>query len=106
MSHADIAIELLLDKFQQRAETLLAAHYLLRFLPKRLPIPWADNLVRAMPDAADGPVIAIWARLTNPPEHPTEVDIDDAIDSNAALALDRRLHSSRAHECSSPMRFA
>jgi hypothetical protein len=87
--HADVAVDLLLNKFLRPAEALLAAHYLLRFMPEHLPVPWADNLVRAMPDAADGPVIAIWARLTNRPAHLTDAEIDQAIDSNAALALQR-----------------
>jgi hypothetical protein len=88
-AHADVAVDSLLNKFLRPAEALLAAHYLLRFMPERLAVPWADNLVSAMPDAADGPVIAIWARLTNRPAHLTDADIDQAIDSNAALALQR-----------------
>jgi kumamolisin len=87
--HADAAIDLLLNKFLRPAEALLAAHYLLRFMPERLPVPWADNLVRAMPLAADGPVIAIWAHLMNRPAHLSDAEIDKAIDTNAALALDR-----------------
>ena len=56
---------MLIDKFARPAEALLAAHYLLRFLPGQLPVEWADNLCRALPVAMDGPVIAAWARLHN-----------------------------------------
>lgn len=44
-------------------EALLGAHYLLRFLPDKLPLQWADNLGRILPTAADGPVIAAWLRI-------------------------------------------
>jgi hypothetical protein len=60
----DIPIGMLLEKFQYPGEALLAAHYLLRFMPEELPLLWADNLGRALRDAADGPVIAAWARLS------------------------------------------
>lgn len=57
-------VEMLREKFQRPAEALIAAHYLLRFLPSSLPLAWADNLCRALPEAADGPVIAAWARMS------------------------------------------
>jgi hypothetical protein len=53
------------EKFQHPAEALLGAHFLLRFLPDRLPLGWADNLRHAFPEAADGPVIAAWLRMTS-----------------------------------------
>lgn len=62
----DAPLNLLREKFERPAEALLAAHYLLRFLPERLPLAWADNLVRALPSAADGPVLAAWARMLCP----------------------------------------
>jgi hypothetical protein len=52
-------------KVEHPTEALLGAHYLLRFLPNRLPLAWADNLSIAYPKAADGPVIAAWLRLTS-----------------------------------------
>jgi hypothetical protein len=52
-------------KFEHPAEALLGAHFLLRFLPDRLPLAWADNLGLAFPTAADGPVIAAWLRMTS-----------------------------------------
>jgi hypothetical protein len=61
---ADVAADMLLKKFDRPAEALLAAHFLLRFLPERLPLDWADNLMKAHPTAADGPVIAAWSRIT------------------------------------------
>lgn len=59
----DAALMRLSDKFRRPAEAVLAAHYLLRFLPDRLPLQWCDNLVEAASGAADGPVIAAWLRL-------------------------------------------
>lgn len=56
-------------KFEHPAEALLGAHYLLRFVPDRLPLRWADNLADALPRAADGPVIAAWLRLRSRAEH-------------------------------------
>jgi hypothetical protein len=85
----NVAVQMLREKFERPAEALLAAHYLLRFLPDRLPVPWADNLVKAMPQAADGPVIAIWARILNRPANLSDAEVDQAIDANAALALKR-----------------
>jgi hypothetical protein len=59
------ATQMLMHKFHAPGEALLAAHYLLRFMPEALPLSWADNLMRADPTAADGPVIAAWARLSD-----------------------------------------
>jgi hypothetical protein len=57
------AINYVEGKFKNPAEALLGAHFLLRFLPDRLQLKWADNLSDAYPEAADGPVIAAWLRL-------------------------------------------
>jgi hypothetical protein len=59
----DAAADFVLGKFSHPGEALLGAHYLLRFLPDRLPLAWADNLSVALPEAVDGPVIAAWLRL-------------------------------------------
>jgi tetratricopeptide (TPR) repeat protein len=83
------APQMLMDKFERPAEALLAAHYLLRFLPDYLSVSWADNLVHAVPEAADGPVIATWARILKRPADVTDAEVDLAIDSNVALALKR-----------------
>ena len=63
----------------------MAAHYLLRFLPKRLPVHWADILARALPEAADGPAIAAWAHILNRPKGATDDQIDRAVDENIRL---------------------
>jgi 5,6,7,8-tetrahydromethanopterin hydro-lyase len=83
------AIDLLAKKFAQPAEALLAAHYLLRFLPNRLPLAWVDSLVRAQPEAADAPVVAAWTRLLNPPTNIDDSEIDADVNHFIALALDR-----------------
>jgi hypothetical protein len=57
------ALEQLAMKFTRPAEAIVAAHFLLRFMPDKLPLAWADNLCHAAAEAADGPVIAAWARL-------------------------------------------
>lgn len=83
--------KMLIEKFQRPAEALLAAHYLLRFLPGRLPVDWADNLCRALPTAMDGPVIAAWARLHNPPAGLSAKQLDVAFKNNIELALKRQV---------------
>jgi hypothetical protein len=80
---------MLIDKFQRPAEALLAAHYLLRFLPGQLPIGWADNLSRALPSAMDGPVIAAWARLHNRPTGISDKKFDIEFRECIDLALSR-----------------
>jgi hypothetical protein len=62
----DEALGYVSGKFEDPAEALLGAHYLLRFLPEKLPLRWADNLLLADKEAADGPVIAAWLRLLSP----------------------------------------
>ena len=52
-------------KFVEPAPALLASHFLLRFMPEQLPKRWANNLRRAAPEAADGPVIAAWRLLAS-----------------------------------------
>lgn len=84
----ELSLELLADKFERPAEALLAAHYLLRFLPERLPVRWADNLIKAMPEAADGPVIAAWSRLLNPKAGEVD-DVDAAVHTLLKCALSR-----------------
>jgi hypothetical protein len=85
----DIAIKSLWEKFNRPAEALVAAHFLLRFLPAKLPIAWADNLKRALPAAADGPVIAAWARILNRPAAMSDEAFDREIEANVILALKR-----------------
>jgi hypothetical protein len=86
---SSVAMDMLLEKFARPAEAILAAHYLLRFLPKRLPIAWADNLVHVLPMTVDGCVIAAWARLLNRPDGATDEEIDEAIDRYIKMALTR-----------------
>ncbi|MCS3476097.1 DNA/RNA endonuclease G (NUC1)/V8-like Glu-specific endopeptidase [Bradyrhizobium elkanii] len=57
------ALEYVYNKYEDPAKALVGAHYLLRFLPDKLPSAWTDNLSRILADAADGPVIAGWLRL-------------------------------------------
>ena len=64
----DKALEMFSQKFTRPAEAALAAHYLLRFLPQRLPLDWVDNLKRVLPAVADGPAIAAWVRALNRPQ--------------------------------------
>jgi hypothetical protein len=73
------SLAFLSEKFTLPGEALLAAHYLLRFLPDRLPLHWADNLSKAYPGVADGPVISAWLRLTGKgddvgTQDPTQID--------------------------------
>jgi hypothetical protein len=70
------AIGYVAGKFSHPAEALLGAHYLLRFLPDQLPLAWADNLGRAFPAAADGPVIAAWLRLLSRSEEVLKIKPD------------------------------
>jgi hypothetical protein len=83
------ALKVLVDKYRRPAEALVAAHYVLRFLPNRLPLNWAENLVRAMPIAADGPVIAAWAWIHNRPRDATDLQVDAAVARYVSLALTR-----------------
>lgn len=69
--HYTNALGYLKAKFNCPAEALLAGHYLLRYLPDRLPLSWADNLRHAFPQAADGPAIAAWLRLRSRAENVT-----------------------------------
>jgi hypothetical protein len=48
-AHVDYVLGLLLDKFQRPAEALVAAHYLLRYMPNRLPLHWAGICPRLCP---------------------------------------------------------
>jgi hypothetical protein len=90
-SGADVtaALAVPLNKFRRPVEALVAAHYVLRFLPKRLPLAWAENLVRAMPFAADGPVVAAWAWIYNRPQDATDLQVDAAVARNVSLPLAR-----------------
>lgn len=83
------ALSVLVEKFRRPAEALVAAHYVLRFLPKKLPLAWAENLVNVMPLAADGPVIAAWAWIHNRPQNATDEQVDEAVARNVSLALAR-----------------
>ncbi|HEX7945848.1 MAG TPA: hypothetical protein VF495_14340, partial [Phenylobacterium sp.] len=82
-------LEVLLEKYDRPAEALLAAHYLLRFLPEMLPLDWADKLLSVAPTAADGPVIAAWMRMASPPEGWSSERIDEEVDDLVRLALAR-----------------
>ncbi|HYE45616.1 MAG TPA: hypothetical protein VEA44_07565 [Caulobacter sp.] len=85
----DAAIGMLLGKFEQPGEALLAAHYLVRFMPDRLPLAWAENLAKALPVAADGPVLAAWTWVNNPPPAASGADINNAVHRWIKAALDR-----------------
>jgi endonuclease G, mitochondrial len=61
----EAALKYVYMKFDDPAKALVGAHYLLRFLPDRLSLEWADRLCRIWPDVTDGPVIAGWLRLTS-----------------------------------------
>lgn len=85
-----MALDMFARKFERPAEALLAAHYLLRFLPKRLPLDWTDNLSRVSPAVADGPAIAAWARVLNRPKSgKSDEEVDKAIEENITVALSR-----------------
>lgn len=85
----DEAIGMLLGKFQQPAEALLAAHFLVRFMPAELPLAWAENLNRALPEAVDGPVLAAWCWINNPPESASASTIRDAVHRHIGEGLKR-----------------
>jgi|GEM_PF-3850598 len=57
---ADFALEALLHKRMDPAAAVLAAHYLLRFAPERLPVAWLQNLCRVSPRSADPPTLLAW----------------------------------------------
>lgn len=88
-TRVDQALDVLLHKFQRPVEALVAGHYVLRFLPKRLPVQWAENLVRAFPFVSDGPMIAAWGMIYNRPQGATDSDVDAVVARNVALALER-----------------
>jgi hypothetical protein len=90
-SEVDVAgaLDVLVHKFRRPVEALVAAHYVLRFLPNGLPLNWAENLVRVMPFAADGPVIAAWTWIYNRPRDATDSQVDEAVARNVSLALAR-----------------
>jgi hypothetical protein len=84
-------VDLLIDKFQRPAEALVAAHYLLRYMPNRLPLRWAENLSRALPTAADGPVIAAWTWIYNRPPSASDTDVEEAVARWITMAFGRPL---------------
>lgn len=84
----ELVLRSLLDK-GYHAEALIVAHYLLRFLPKRLPVAGAERLVGALPSAADGPIIAAWAWIQNRPKHADDGEVDAAVSRLVARALAR-----------------
>lgn len=53
----DNAFEALWRKGEDYAAAALGAHYLLRFMPKRIPLEWLENLMRLRPEVADGPAL-------------------------------------------------
>jgi hypothetical protein len=83
------ALDVLLAKHRWPAEALVAAHYVLRFMPNRLPLEWAKNLASAMSFAADGPVIAAWAWIHNRPSDATDIEVDEAVAQYVSLAVTR-----------------
>ncbi len=62
-AYSETALQALSQKFERPAEAVLAAHYLLRFMPEELPLGWGDNLVRAAGSTSDAPAIGAWLRL-------------------------------------------
>lgn len=87
--NSQTALDMHSQKFGHPAEAVLAAHYLLRFLPKRLPLDWVDNLSQVLPAVADGPAIAAWARVMNRRPGMSDEEIDKAIEENITAALRR-----------------
>lgn len=83
------ALDALFLKFERPVEALAAAHFVLRFMPNRLPVQWAENLVRVQPLLSDGPVISAWAMIYNRPANATDAEVDAAVARNVALALER-----------------
>ena len=57
LGSADYAFRALWDKQKDYGAATLGAHYLLRFMPKRIPIEWLENLMRIRPEIADGPTL-------------------------------------------------
>ena len=86
---AEDPLEILYHKFDQPAEAVAAAHYLLRFLPRRLPLSWAKNLKAAIPTAADGPMLAAWALVSNRPSGMSDAEVDAAFAGHVSDALAR-----------------
>ena len=84
-----IAQEMVMDKATAPSEALLGAHFLLRFLPKQLDTQWADNLSAQLPEVADGPVIAAWARLSNATQTESVNAVQDDVDRLVRNALRR-----------------
>jgi hypothetical protein len=85
----DTILAMLLDKFRKPAEALIAAHYLLRFSPARLPLEWAGNLCHASPYASDGPVIAAWAWIYNRPKDASDDTVSESVSRYLSMALER-----------------
>ncbi len=56
------ALDLLLHKHRDPAAAVLAALFLARFAPTRLPMAWLKNLVGILPDIADTHLLLAWAR--------------------------------------------
>jgi len=83
LADAESAVGCLNEQFACPAGVLLAAHYLLRFLPDRLSLRSVDHLTTAMPDVADGPVIGAWLRLLSRADDVKAIDPD---------IIDREVH--------------
>lgn len=94
-SPAANARDFVAGKFNDPVEALVGAHYLLRFIPNELPLRWADNLRDALPDVADGLVIAAWLRFVS-----THEDIralgTSKIASDVTRLLDEAIEKPRA----------
>jgi hypothetical protein len=60
----DSAFALLYHKQQDPAAAVLAAHFLVRFSPKRAPVKWLINLCSLLPEVADGPVLLAWRYIS------------------------------------------
>ena len=93
LANIDEAADCLTTQFACPAGRLLAAHYLLRFSPDKLPLRVVDDLITALPDVADGPVIGVWLRLTSSAGEIKAIDpeaIDRQVHELTALALGRR----------------
>jgi len=85
------ATDLVRHKFDRPTEALLGAHYLLRFCPHLLPPDWANNLIDAAPEMADGPVVAAWLLILGFGQESDDKSIDRRLDELLKIAVSRHV---------------